>query len=86
MPGISKHHSTTAALDDVSLELEAGEIHCLLGENGAGKSTLVKIIAGLERQDDGRLLINGKEVGTSRRFRSQKLGMTNTFENRAAIR
>ena len=60
---VSKQYGATLALDSVSFELPAGEIHCLLGENGAGKSTLVKIIAGLERQDRGDLLINGKEVG-----------------------
>ena len=59
---VSKHYGATAALTDVSFELAAGEVHCLLGENGAGKSTLVKIVAGLERQDAGRLLIKGKEV------------------------
>jgi rhamnose transport system ATP-binding protein len=60
--GVSKQYGATLALDDVSFELPAGEIHCLLGENGAGKSTLVKIIAGLEVQDRGTLAINGIEV------------------------
>jgi ABC-type iron transport system FetAB ATPase subunit len=60
--GVSKHYGATLALDDVSFELPAGEIHCLLGENGAGKSTLVKIIAGLEVQDRGVLTINGGAV------------------------
>ena len=54
---ISKSYGATAALSDVSFDLAAGEIHCLLGENGAGKSTLVKIIAGLERPDRGSLRI-----------------------------
>jgi rhamnose transport system ATP-binding protein len=61
--GISKHYGATAALTDVSFDLMPGEVHCLLGENGAGKSTLVKIIAGLEREDAGRLLIKGSELG-----------------------
>jgi rhamnose transport system ATP-binding protein len=60
--GINKTYGATRALSDVSLELCADEVHCLLGENGAGKSTLVKIIAGLERQDSGVLLIRGKEM------------------------
>jgi ABC-type sugar transport system ATPase subunit len=60
--GLSKSYGATRALQDVSLELVAGEVHCLLGENGAGKSTLVKIIAGLEREDSGALLIRGKAM------------------------
>ena len=59
---LSKSYGATRALQDVSLELLAGEVHCLLGENGAGKSTLVKIIAGLEREDSGRLLIRGRAM------------------------
>jgi rhamnose transport system ATP-binding protein len=63
LTGVSKFYGATAALVDVSLELHAGEVHCLLGENGAGKSTLVKIIAGLEQHDRGSLRIDGEEIG-----------------------
>jgi ABC-type sugar transport system ATPase subunit len=56
---ISKTFPGVKALSKVSLEVSAGEIHALVGENGAGKSTLMKIIAGLEKPDEGRLLLNG---------------------------
>jgi ABC-type sugar transport system ATPase subunit len=54
---ISKRFGITQALDDVSVEFAAGEIHALMGENGAGKSTLGKVIAGLHRQDQGTVTI-----------------------------
>ena len=44
------------ALADVSLTLEAGEVHCLVGENGSGKTTLFKILAGLFEEYDGRVI------------------------------
>ncbi|MGE0237188.1 MAG: ABC transporter ATP-binding protein [Parvibaculaceae bacterium] len=49
------------ALDDVSLTLEPGSFHALLGENGAGKSTLVKCLMGYYRADHGHILVNGHE-------------------------
>ena len=61
---INKTYGATRALRDVGFELRAGEVHCLLGENGAGKSTMVKIIAGLEQQDSGTLLIQGKAMAS----------------------
>ncbi len=53
--GISKQFPGTLALDDVRLELQAGEIHAVVGENGAGKSTLMKILAGVITPDTGEI-------------------------------
>jgi rhamnose transport system ATP-binding protein len=58
--GVSKSYGAAVALREVRLELFAGEAHALVGENGAGKSTLVKVIAGIERPDQGQLLIDGE--------------------------
>jgi simple sugar transport system ATP-binding protein len=60
--GLNRRFGPVVALDDVSLDLRRGEIHALIGENGAGKSTLARIIAGLDRPDDGSVAIDGETV------------------------
>jgi ribose transport system ATP-binding protein len=57
--GISKTYGAFTALQDVDLDLRAGEIMALLGENGAGKSTMVKILSGLVTANSGELRIDG---------------------------
>ncbi len=56
---ISKHFAGIKALDDVSLAIAPGEIHCLAGENGSGKSTIIKVIAGVYQPDGGEIVIDG---------------------------
>lgn len=62
MKGISKHFSGVQALQSVDFEVQAGEIHALLGANGAGKSTLMKIITGAYHADEGEIRIDGETV------------------------
>jgi simple sugar transport system ATP-binding protein len=57
---ISKHFGGVQALNDVTLEVRAGDVHCLAGENGCGKSTLIKIISGAESPDTGEIEIEGE--------------------------
>jgi simple sugar transport system ATP-binding protein len=59
---VSKFYGNIKALEDVSLEVHAGEITCVLGDNGAGKSTLIKIIAGLHQHDAGTFRIEGADT------------------------
>ena len=60
--GVCKRYQAVSALEDVDLSVRAGEVHALLGQNGAGKSTLVRIIAGAEYPDAGRITIDGQEL------------------------
>jgi simple sugar transport system ATP-binding protein len=55
--GISKHFGGVAALDDVTLEVRGGEVHCVAGENGSGKSTLIKVISGVIAPDSGTITV-----------------------------
>lgn len=55
--GVTKEFSGVKALDNVNLEIRAGEIHCLAGENGSGKSTLIKVISGVYKPDCGEITI-----------------------------
>ena len=59
---VAKRYGAAIALDDVSVAVEPGSIHGLVGENGAGKSTLGKIIAGAVAPDDGQVLVDGRVV------------------------
>jgi ABC-type sugar transport system ATPase subunit len=60
LKNITKRYPGVVALDDVSLEVEAGEIHALMGENGAGKSTLIKIVSGAIKPEEGSICLSGK--------------------------
>ncbi len=59
---VTKTFGGTAALKNVSLNVELGQVHALLGHNGSGKSTLIKVISGYHRPDSGRVEVNGHEV------------------------
>ena len=59
LAGIGKRFGAFQALDDVSLDLMPGDVHCLLGENGAGKSTLCNVIFGVHQPDAGTMQVDG---------------------------
>src|SRR3981081_3217013 len=56
---VSKYFGSVIALKDISMEVRAGEVTCVLGDNGAGKSTLIKILSGVHPHDEGEFLIEG---------------------------
>ncbi len=59
---ISKSFSGIKVLDAISLQIEKGKVHALMGENGAGKSTLMKILVGLLQPDEGEVLLEGEVI------------------------
>lgn len=60
--GVSKRFGATLALDDVSVDFEAGRVHGLVGENGAGKSTLCGVVLGVHAPDSGNLTLDGSPL------------------------
>jgi len=75
MEEVTKRFGRLVADDAVTFDVRAGEIHALLGENGAGKSTLMKILYGLQQPDDGRILIDGRQVEIGSPHEAVSLGI-----------
>ncbi|MEV6081076.1 sugar ABC transporter ATP-binding protein [Streptomyces sp. NPDC052069] len=75
MQGVSKSFLGVRVLHDVGLDLEAGEVHALVGENGAGKSTLMKILTGEHRPDTGTITIDGTPHSFSHPAQAQAAGI-----------
>ncbi|HSD34164.1 MAG TPA: ABC transporter ATP-binding protein, partial [Alphaproteobacteria bacterium] len=60
--GVSKRFGATVVAEDLSLRVHRGEFFTFLGPSGSGKSTILRMVAGLERPDRGRILIDGRDV------------------------
>jgi ribose transport system ATP-binding protein len=80
MRGISKSFPGVRALDGVSLSVDAGEVHFLLGQNGAGKSTLIRILYGAHHPDAGEILLNGETVRLASPADARALGIAVIFQ------
>lgn len=75
MLGIRKEFPGIVANDNITLQLQRGEVHALLGENGAGKSTLMAMLFGMYQPDRGSIKVNGKEVKISNPNIANDLGI-----------
>jgi rhamnose transport system ATP-binding protein len=78
---ITKSFAGVRALRGVSFELQAGEVHALVGENGAGKSTLIKIITGAESADSGSLIVAGQAVQHMDPATARSLGIAAIYQH-----
>ncbi|MGW2335050.1 sugar ABC transporter ATP-binding protein [Streptomyces sp. NPDC001685] len=80
MNGITKSFPGVRALDGVDLDVQAGEVHCLLGQNGAGKSTLIKVLAGAHQPDTGTIRWRGDEVTLRSPIAAMRLGIATIYQ------
>src|SRR5712671_4628100 len=80
MRGISKSFPGVRALDGVSLDVHAGEVHFLLGQNGAGKSTLMRVLCGAHHPDAGEILLDGAPVRLASPADARRLGIAVIFQ------
>ena len=79
--GITKRYPSVVANDGISMQVQAGEIHAVLGENGAGKSTLMKIIYGAVMPDAGEIVFNGQHVVVKSPQHARSLGISMVFQH-----
>jgi len=77
---ITKSFPGVQALKGVGLDMQAGEVHALLGENGAGKSTLIKIVSGVYQPDGGTIRIDGREVRFDSPLDAQRAGIATIYQ------
>ncbi len=81
LSGITKAYPGVVANDGISLTVEPGEIHAVLGENGAGKSTLMKIIYGAVKADSGSMAMDGQSVQSRNPHEARALGISMVFQH-----
>lgn len=86
MSGITKSFPGVRALDGVDLEVQAGEVHCLLGQNGAGKSTLIKVLAGAHQPDDGEITWCGAPAVLRTPMTAMRLGIATIYQELDLVR
>jgi simple sugar transport system ATP-binding protein len=80
-----KHFGSVIALSGVSLNVNRGEVMCLLGDNGAGKSTLIKTLAGVHRPTSGEFLVEGRPVSFSSPRDALDAGIATVYQDLAMI-
>jgi len=85
LSNISKQYPGVLALNDVSLECVAGEVHAVLGENGSGKSTLLGIASGSRAPDSGTIEILGRPLGAADPSLARRLGLATVYQDTSLV-
>ncbi len=80
LKNITKKFGDNTVLQNVSFELNSGEIHALIGENGAGKTTLIKILTGMMRPDKGRIILNEEDITNKTILERIKKGVSAVYQ------
>ncbi|HSH92508.1 MAG TPA: sugar ABC transporter ATP-binding protein [Roseimicrobium sp.] len=80
MLDVRKRFGATAALQGVSLSLEPGEVHALIGENGAGKSTLMKVLSGAHAADEGCIELDGQPFSPGNPHHARRSGIATVYQ------
>ena len=79
--GLTKRFGSFTAMDHVTMRVEPGTVHALLGENGAGKSTLVKCVAGYQKAEEGNIMIDGREQDIANPVVARALGIGMVYQH-----
>jgi simple sugar transport system ATP-binding protein len=82
---VSKYFGSVNALEDITLQVNAGEVTCVLGDNGAGKSTLIKILSGVHAPDKGELLVDGEPAQFTGPREARARGIATVFQDLATV-
>ena len=85
LENVSKCFGPVIALQNITMRLKQGEVHCLLGDNGAGKSTLIKTLAGVHRPTDGQYLVDGKPVNFQSPSDALDKGVATVYQDLALV-
>ena len=80
MQGVSKRFGATVALEDVGIEVAAGQVLALVGENGAGKSTLMKVLSGAIKADAGRMWLEGVPYRPGNPLEARRAGVAMIYQ------
>ena len=85
LQAVTKRFDAVVALNDVSMQINPGEVHCLLGDNGAGKSTLIKIVSGVHQQTSGLVFLEGESISFANPREARDRGIATVHQSAGVL-